>query len=773
MKDSLYYVVQRDSASSREDLDLVPYDATDDENRLWEYLGIVRQYLWVILAVVGAIVLLAALKLFTMTPIYTAQSTILVERNFPKVLAINDLLTENDEADVYYRTQYGILKSRSLAAAVIKEEGLEEAELPAATSAKPGLIAGIWKDAAEQIKRVSERRGKISPSAESAETKARPELVDAYLRHLEVTPIQGTRLVKVGYSSDSAELSARVANAHCLAYIRQGLGLYADASGEAQRFLDQKLVELKERVEKSEVALNNYRRDKGILSLSGRENIVVDRLSDLNKELTDAEGNRIALEAEVKLIRARNYDYIPEVVNSNLIQTLKQNLIQLEAQYASLSRQFKVSYPPLAQLEAQVEETRNRLAREVERVVGGIQSAYLAASAREKEFRAKLEEQRGLALGLKDDSVQYAILQREVDTNRQLYDSVLQRLKEMGVSTAVRVSNVTIIDKAEPPLSPSSPRKARGLLIAAMIGLAGGLGLAFLLEYLNDTLKNPQEAERYLNLPSLGIVPKFCESGRGALTNIRALQPQLISRAAAAVPMLSAADSTIMGEAYRALRTTLVLARQVGPPQTVLFTSATASEGKTMTTLNEAIAFAHLGMRVLVIDADLRRPRCHEILDLDNVAGLAAALSGQSTIEEVIQPTSVSNLWFISAGTSPLNSTDLLGSSQMRELLGYVRERFDYILIDSSPVIPVSDAVVIAAMVDGVVMVINGHRTPKQIVKAACARLEYARARILGVLLNQVDLRSPHFAYYNRYGYGYGQYSRFRQWTEQARDELN
>ncbi len=759
MKEPSQYCIRRDCALSHEELDLAPYATIDGETRrLWEYSRTVRKHLWLILAVFGAVVSAAALKILTMTPIFTAQSTILVERNFPKVLAINDLLSENDEADVYYRTQYGILKSRSLAAMVIREEGLETEERSAATSSKPGLIAGIWSKAAEQTRLALDPAGKAAHSAERAETEVKPQLIDAYLRNLQVTPIQGTRLVKVGYSSASAELSARIANAHCLAYIRQGLGLYADASNEAQRFLDQKLVELRERVEKSEIALNNYRREKGILALSGRENIVVDRLSDLNKELTDAEGNRIALEAQVKLIRERSFDYIPEVVNSSLIQTLKQNLIQLEGQYASLSLQFKTSYPPLAQLEAQVEETRRRLAREVERVVGGIQSAYEAASAREKEVRAKLEEQRGLALGLKDDSVQYAILQREVDTNRQLYDSVLQRVKEMGISTAVRVSNVSIIDKAEPPLSPSSPRRAQGLLMAVMVGLAGGLGLAFLLEYLDDTLKNPQEAERYLNLPSLGIVPRFRESGHGALENVRGPRPRLISRAGAEYPALSGAGLSVMGEAYRALRTTLVLARAAGPPQAVLFTSAAASEGKTMTALNAAIAFAHLEAKVLVIDADLRRPRCHEVLNLHNGAGLTEVLSGQSTIDEVIQPTSVTNLSFISAGTSSLNSTDLLGSRRMHKLLGYVRERFDYILIDCSPVMPVSDALVIAAMVDGVVMVVNGHRTPKQIVKAACARLEFARATIFGILLNQVDPRSPDFAYYNRYGCGYSQH---------------
>ena len=251
MKEPSTYFARRGCASLHEDSDLLPCAVIDDDNpRLREYSRTIRKHRWLILAVVGAVVLVAALKILTMTPIYRAESTILVERNFPKVLAINDLLTENDEADVYYRTQYGILKSRSLAATVIREAGLEADGFAAATSPRPGLFAGIWTNAAEEIRRLLEPAGKAALPKERAGANLKPQLVDAYLRNLEVAPIQGTRLVKVGYSSGSAGLSARIANAHCLAYIRQGLGLYADASGEAQRFLDQKLVELRERVEK-------------------------------------------------------------------------------------------------------------------------------------------------------------------------------------------------------------------------------------------------------------------------------------------------------------------------------------------------------------------------------------------------------------------------------------------------------------------------------------------------------------------------------------------
>ena len=757
MQEPSLYFIRRNPASLDNDFELIGSDgAAEEALHLWGYWRAIRKHLSLIAGIVGAVVVVTMLRVFTMTPTYTARSTILVERNFPKVLAINDLLTETDEADAYYRTQYGILKSRSLAATEIRQEGLDANGFFAGTKSESGLIAGVWAGAVGAMRRAMAAFDESGRLAGTAPAKVEAGSIDAYLSRLDVTPVQGTRLVKIAYSSADPELSARIANAHGMAYIRQGLGLYADASGEAQRFLDEKLVELKDRVEKSEAALNNYRRDKGIISLSGRENIVVDRLSDLNKELTDAEADRIALQAEVKLVRERSYDYIPEVVNSTLIQSLKQNLIQLETQYASLSRQFKSNYPPLGQLEAQIEENRNRLAREVERVVGGIQSAYLAAATKENEFHEKLKEQQRLALGLKDASAEYAILEREVDTNRQLYDSVLQRIKEMGVSTAVRVSNVSIIDRAEPPPNPSSPRKAQSLLISVLIGLSGGIAAALLLEYLDNTLKNPEEVERYLRLPSLGIVPRFAASNNGSAVarNLSGDRAKANGRAERAnEPILLTDSSPVATEAYRALRTAILLSRAAGPPKAILFTSATDSEGKTITTLNAAVAFARLGVRVCVIDADLRRPRCHKLLRLAGHPGLTEVLIGQRWVEEVIQPTGVNNLFLISAGSRPPNSTELLGSRQMRETLDYVNQHFDHVLIDCSPVMPVSDALLVSTMVDGVVLVVNGHHTPKQAVKAACARLDHARAKIFGVLLNQVDLRSPDLAYYNHYGY--------------------
>ncbi len=254
-------------------------------------------------------------------------------------------------------------------------------------------------------------------------------MIDAYLRSmLEINPIQGTRLVNIAFSAPDPELSARVANAHADAYIHQRLKRGSNANQEAQRFLEEKLIELKGRVEKSEATLNRYRRNKGILSLDDKENIVVERLADLNQLLTQAEAERISLEAQARLIHKRDYESLPAVLSSSLIQTLKGQVVRLEGEYAYLSTQFKPGYARLAQLKSQVEETRGRLEQEIKAVVAGIESAYFASAAKEKELWAGMERQKAVAFGLKDASVKYAILAREVDTNSQLYDSVLQRM---------------------------------------------------------------------------------------------------------------------------------------------------------------------------------------------------------------------------------------------------------------------------------------------------------------------------------------------------------
>jgi len=497
----------------------------------WRLLG---KYKWLIATFLFGVVIATAIATLLMTPIYTAEITLLIEPKDPEVVNIKQVLPESltlDDYD-YYKTQFQILRSRGLIAQVIQEQGLEKNSLFTSGGKRGGLIQELWTNWILQP--IADLWGKATAAVKGQEWSnwlfgqvpksnggnpiglnshlpagVKSYLIDAYQGMLKIDPLQRTRLVKIAFSTPDPELSARIANAHADAYIRQGVKLRSQANQEAQKFLEIKLAELKERVEKSEAALNSFRRKKGILSLNDKENIVVDRLADLNKRLTEAEADRIGLEAQARLIKQRDYDSLPAVINSGLIGSLKTQVVQLESEHAKLAAQFLPGYPRLAQVKAQLEETRSKLAQQIRSVVEGINSAYFAALGKERALKLQMDKQKSNALALKDASVEYAILAREADTNNQLYNSVLGRIKEIGVAAEIRTSNVSIIDRAEVPQQPSWPKKMRNLLLGAVVGLMGGLGLALVLEYLDNTLKTPEEVERYLRLPNLAVVPDF------------------------------------------------------------------------------------------------------------------------------------------------------------------------------------------------------------------------------------------------------------------------
>jgi capsular exopolysaccharide synthesis family protein len=752
-----------------------------------EYWRVIRKHGWLISALFLGALFITACVLFRMTPLYTAESTLLIERKTPQVLDVQQAVSESlvsDEYD-YYKTQYEILKNRALAAQVILEQRLEQHRLFSRTDQPVGGVNNLWSTVKTWVNLehwMSWTSGQERQTKEDLSLGVRPEIINAYLGMLEIKPVEHTRLVKIALSTPDPDLSARLANAHTQAYIQQGVALRSRANEEALRFLEAKLGELKERMEQAEATLNNYRRDKGIISLDEKENIVVERLADLNKRVTEAEAERIGLEAQVQLIRKRNYDSLPAVISSTLIQTLKEQVARLEGESAQMAAQFKTGYPRLAQLQAQVTETRERLKYEIQHVVGGIESAYLAAEARERELRAKMEQQKEMTLRLKDAAVEYALLAREAETNRQLYDSVLQRMKEMGVAAELRASNVSIIEQAEPPLTPSKPKKPLTLFLSACLGLIGGVGLAFFFEHLDNTLKTPEEVERVLGLPNLGVVPDFLSlHGRsygyaphqvldkdGSVRQLMEKRENGTARDGlkilAYVPprepgkellVVSHHPLSVVAEAYRSLRTGILLSRAAAPPKTILFTSGTQAEGKTSTTINTAVIFAQMGVKVLVIDADLRRPRCHKVLGMSHRLGLTEVLTGQRGPLEMIRSTNIDNLFLLGSGAIPPNPAELVGSKRMRELLASLQEVYDYILIDSPPVMPISDAVLLSTFVDGVVLVVGGQQTPKHVIKETCSRLEYAQAKILGVALNRVNMQSGDYAYYYRDYYSY------------------
>ena len=740
---------------------------------IWRYWRVLRKHRRAVIGVTLAAMILAAIRIIGETPIYTAETTILIEPNAEAGSSTLESLIEIEtaaaNADEYYKTQCAILESRNLAAAVVSDLALDkDALFNGQTSADSSPLARWWpglfgpppRDAAvTQYKFApldptdTEMPAPIAPSA----------AVRRYLAMLKVSPVPDTNLVRLSFATPDPALSAELANAHVVAYERQQFREHGNQTENAQHFLRDKLAGIKDELQKSEAALNAYRRAKGIIpgliSVDGKDAVVLDRLADLSKDLTQAQVARISLEARVASIDKHDYASIPEVSENVTIQDLQKQQDDLYSQAAALSSQFKPDYPPLAKVRAQLDAVEGRLKIEIDGVVDGIQAQYRQAVEKENELQAEMERQRAETLNLNDAAAQYAILQREVDTNRQLYDAVLTRMKDVAIESGADRSNVAVINSAEVPTVPTSPRKARDLMLALVTGLSGGIALAFLLEFLDSTLKNPEDAENYLRLPTLGVVPEIA-SVRNAAPNATQMSGARALTANGTAPALPAADDLVtaygsysaLGEAYRNLRTALLMSRAGGPPGTILITSATSREGKTVTAVNLSVMLAQLGL-TLLIDADLRRARCHRVLGLDSRIGLTEVLTGAHQLDDAVRPTGIDGLDLLGAGATPPNPTELLGSVRMNQLLADFRTRYQYIVIDSSPVLPVSDALILARAVDGVVVVANGVATPRQQVRAACARLDYARGKILGLVLNRARLNSADF-----YGYYHEDY---------------
>jgi len=755
--------------SSQRIIFLEQEDAVHDGRRLGpagdapvlrDYWQVVRKHRWKVLACLAVAVIISGVVVFVTTPTYVATATLMIERKGPRVVKIQQVSEEADAADEnsFYESQYQVLKSRSLAAAVIKAQKLDKDPAflgqGADTFSFGRLIAMPFDWLASLVPQAAPTFTSTSTAPSTGGVD--PDKINAYTRMVSIDPVKRSRIVTVGISSSNPELAARIANAHVDGYIQQGFKLKSQANDEARKFLETKLGELKDRVEQSEMSLNQFRRGKGIISLDDKENIIVDRLADLNKRLTEAEAERIGLEAQARLITNRQYDSLPAVINNPLIQNLKNQVVQLEAEQAKLSEQFLPGYPRLAQIKAQLEESKARLSQQTKNVVEGINSAYLAASGKEKDLRTQMEKQKNETFALKDASVQYAILAREANTNKQLYDSVLERFREISVAGELPASNVTILDRAEIPGVPAKPNKRLIIMVGGLLGLFGGLGLALVLEHLDNTLSTVEEVERILLFPCLSVVPDVLSLPRGPANVNASLVRRLVQgEAKLCLPSRNFSPNDrrllMISEVYHKLRMSILLARADEAPKTLLFTSSTAGEGKTITTTNIAIMFARMGSRVLVVDADLRQPSCLKALRVESDRGLADYLANLAPLDQVIKPTSIPNLSVLGAGSTPPSPTELLGSRKMAETLRYLKQRYEYVFIDSPPVIPVSDAVVLSTLVDSVIFVVQGQATPKPIVKEALAQLGPRQSKILGLVLNRVDMKSSEYRNYSHY----------------------
>ena len=716
----------------------LPVDIMPREPKLGDYVLILRKHKWLILAFTLAVVTIVTITTVRMQPVYEATARIEIDRenteltNFTSNGGDGSSYEDTDDMDDYIETQSKILMSETVALETIRSVGLENYP---EYGGQPGKPADASMGGANQ---------------------PRPAALEAFLRNLSVTRVPNSRLLDVTFAANDPQLAARVANAQIKNFIDQNYQSKYEATSQASQWLSGQLDEMKVKEENDENASLAYERDNQIWTVDEKQDISTEKLGEIEKELTDAQADRISKEAVYELAQAGNYDAIPEVRESTVIQDILKQEGQLNADYADALAQYGPKFPKVIRLQAQIKQLDDMINREKENIANQVEAEFRGARQKEMLLQQALDEQKAEANTAAEKLVQYNILQREADADKDLYDGMLQKLKEAGIQAGLRSSNIRVVDPALVPSSPSRPQKGHNILLGLLVGLVGGVGLALLREFMDNTIKTPDDVEMIARLPSLAVVPAFTSgNGHNHGRFSRLLRSGTNGGGEGNVEMISHnLPQSQMSEAFRALRTSLLLSQAEHPPQVILMTSALPGEGKTTSAVNLAVTLAQLGDRTLLVDADLRKPGINRALSLmdGKHAGLSSYLAGVSSLDLITVPhPAIANLAAIPTGPIPPNPADLLSSRRLAELVLELRKRYKFVVIDSPPIMAATDAVILSVLVDGVLLVARSHVTPKEAFSRSRDLLVSVNSRILGVVLNAVDGRSPNNYYTYRY----------------------
>jgi polysaccharide biosynthesis transport protein len=723
---------------------VLPWDQAPREPHLLDYFIILRKHQWLVLTFLLTVVTVVTIASFKMKPVYEAAARVEVDREAQNMLPFQDPNSYGEFVDMenYIETQSKILQSETLALQTIK--ALDLGRYPEFGGTANSLT---W--------------------AHGAGAARRPAILGAFLGRLIVKRVPNSRLVEVQFEAQDPQLAAQVVNTHLQSYIEQNFRSKYDATTQASNWLSAELEELRIKVEKSEDARIAYERQNQIWQIDEKQDITTQKLADLSKAVTEAQTLMAEKEALYRMAATGNVDALPAARENIVIQDLLKRKTELDMSYSEASHQYGPNYPKVLRLAAQQKELEEELEKARKTVIESVQQEFGTARQRVELLQEALDKQKAEANDLAEKLVQYHILQHDAQSNKTLYDGLLQKLKEAGITAGLRSSNIRVVDPALAPSSPSRPQKARNILLAILVGLVGGVGLALFREYLDNTVKSPDDIEALTGLPSLAVVPSLPGlNGHHRRLSRFSREPHPPVTAGPRVELLSYVQpKSQISEAFRALRTSLLLSQAEHPPQVILVTSALPREGKTTAAVNLAVTLAQLGDRTLLMDSDLRKPGVRRALNLTigKEAGLSSYLAGVSTLDEVIIPhPTITNLEALTTGPVPPSPADLLSSHRMREAITELRRRFKFIVIDSPPIMAATDAVILSSLTDGVLLVVRSGETPKEAFTRTCDLLAAVKSRLLGVVLNAVDSSAPDYYYSYRYypyayGYGYGE----------------
>jgi len=714
-----------------------PYLPSED-SPLLHYLRVLKKRRWTVLATTAIVFSLAVIATLKTIPLYQASSKVAIFPETPNVLGFKNF-DENStdyQYDVALETQAAILRSDALAMQVIQVMRLDEN--PKFTSSPRHRTGDLAEDGSLQL-----------------DSENSTPLLSRFHGGLGIQLIPNSRLVQISFTDPDPRLATEIVNTLVRTFTEQNFKTRYEAATQTSDWLNTEIDDLRLKVQTSEEKLVRYQKDHSILGVDEKQNIVTAKLDELNRELAAAEMDRIQKEATYKLSASGD----PSAFKGHregeitMMGKLRDKQAELDTQRAQLSTQFGSGYPKVAEIDNQLKQIDKEIAAENGRLRDQSRDEYLAALQRENLLITAFNQQKQEANKLNESAIEYSVLKRDAEANRQLYQDLLQRLKEAGVSAGLRSSNIRVVDVARVPTGPITPNVPRTIQFGLLLGLACGVGLAFTLESLDSSIRTIEEISAVSTLPTLGTIPIQGSLNGSLRKRLKTASLELESTDSALIT--HARPRSEAAEAYRSLRTSILLSSYGAPPKVILVTSAVPQEGKTTISANSALVLAQRGGRVLLVDADLRRPGIDRIFGFRSAAGLSTLISGAQKFEEAAVPfADCPNLTILPAGPIPPQPAELLGSSVMKDYIARWRREFDHVVIDSPPCLSVTDAVVLSPEADRVILVARSGKTTKIVLRRACDLLTQVNARVMGIVLNGLNTRSTEGYYY----YG-GRYS--------------
>lgn len=721
----------------------------NEEIHLLDYWKILVKRRRVALAFLAIVVGVVTVYSVAATPIYKGTVQILIDLQNNPTMTFTEggaAFLQMKDSSEYFRTQTEILSSRAFGDRVVRKLQLDKN--PYFLEQKERGLKTVIRSARGFLARFFPARAKpVNPvPLASIHEELDPELTSILLRNMQVEVGRGSNLIKVYYYSEHPLVAAAMANGIASAYIEHNLDIRVKPFRDAVEWLSARMVESKSKVEESEKVVQQYKEGQSIVSFESRENVITQKLQEIMTQLVQVESRRQEAEVRYRQIQSviENPEMlatVPDIMNNPVIQALRTEELAIRKKLSELSEKYGPKHPQIIKAQTELETVRQSLVGEAKKMLSAARTDFDIARGREASLHRAIEEQKVVVLNLSRKAIDYGVIAGEAASNKQFYELLLKKLQEASLSSGINVSNAQIVDGATVPSSPVRPKRLMNIVLAVIIGLLGGLFAAFFVEYMDDTIKTPDDVEKILALPFLGYVPTT-ENEEGPIY------------------MFSGPRATV-AEAYRTIRTGILLsAADDRTLQVLLVTSTTPNEGKTTTAANLAVAMAQTGERVLLIDTDMRRHNLHRVFGIENLIGISDMIIDPNNIDLGIrQLAEIPNLKVVTGGTLAPNPSELLGSGKMRDLVMRLRGQFDRIILDSPPLMAFSDCLVLSRLADGVVFVVWGGETGRESIRKTVQNIQGVGGKILGVVLNNVDLsrKSSYYYYHPYYDYYYGE----------------